>query len=45
MGSSRCEAPENKSEGFEKIFKIVGGHGRFQWFILAVVSLEVLVKT
>jgi hypothetical protein len=32
---------EEKSKGFEKIFDIVGGHGPFQWALVAVLSLLV----
>jgi hypothetical protein len=32
---------EEKSKGFEKIFDIVGGHGPFQWTLVAVLSLLV----
>jgi hypothetical protein len=32
---------KEKYEGFEKIFDIVGGHGPFQWALVAVLSLLV----
>lgn len=28
-------------EGFERVFDLVGGHGRFQWRLLFILALQV----
>ncbi len=28
--------------GFEKVFELVGGHGKFQWTLMLVLSLHVM---
>jgi len=37
----RMTVVNEKNEGFDRVFDLVGGHGRFQWRLLFIVSLQV----